>query len=142
MYAFNRGNLDDMEGIIKTAPDSQLKERIMDNISRVGYKARVLALMELVFRQEDTHNRTIPLAEIAAATKLPVEETEILIIKALSQGLIRGTIDQVDGTLTVTWIQPRVLEASQVKILAAKVGAWKRKVAAAQNVVIKEQENK
>lgn len=135
MYAFNRGNLDAMEEIIKGAPESPEKTRIMDNILRVGYKARVLALMELVFRQEDAHKKTIPLAEVAAITKLPVEEAEILIIRALAQGLVKGTIDQVDQTLTVTWIQPRVLERSQVEVLAGKIGAWKTKITSALEMV-------
>ena len=142
MYAFNRGNLDGMEAIIKAAPESPEKARVMERIQRVGYKARVLALMELVFRREDAHSKTIPLAEVAAATKLPAEETEILVIKALAQGLIKGTMDQVEGTLTVTWIQPRVLEAAQVKVLAAKVGAWKRKVEAAKDTIVREQNKK
>ncbi len=35
-------------------------------------------------------------------------------MKALSNGLIRGHIDEVEQRVTVDWIQPRVLDQSQV----------------------------
>lgn len=35
-------------------------------------------------------------------------------MKALSKGLICGSIDQVNQLVTITWIQPRVLSLEQV----------------------------
>lgn len=39
-------------------------------------------------------------------------------------GLIRGTLDQVDSTVDITWIQPRVLEGAQLHTLAQQIDAW------------------
>lgn len=36
-------------------------------------------------------------------------QVEHLIMKALSLKLVRGTIDELDKTVTITWVQPRVL---------------------------------
>ena len=36
-------------------------------------------------------------------------------MKALSLGLVRGFIDQVDEKVYMTWVQPRVLDLSQVR---------------------------
>jgi 26S proteasome regulatory subunit N9 len=38
--------------------------------------------------------------------------------------LIRGTLDQVDSTVDITWVQPRVLEGSQLEVLAQQIGSW------------------
>lgn len=42
-----------------------------------------------------SHDRQLSFAEIAKETKLPVNEIELLVMKALSQGLVKGAIDQV-----------------------------------------------
>lgn len=42
-----------------------------------------------------SHNRQLTFAEIAKETKLPINEIELLVMKALSQGLVKGAIDQV-----------------------------------------------
>lgn len=35
-------------------------------------------------------------------------------MKALSVGLVKGSIDEVDGRVHMTWVQPRVLDLQQV----------------------------
>lgn len=35
-------------------------------------------------------------------------------MKALSVGLIKGNIDEVDQKVQMTWVQPRVLDVQQV----------------------------
>ncbi|KAH7932873.1 hypothetical protein HPB49_003965 [Dermacentor silvarum] len=40
-------------------------------------------------------------------------QVEVLVMKALSLGLVRGTIDQVDGQVHMQWVQPRVLSREQ-----------------------------
>ena len=35
-------------------------------------------------------------------------------MKALSLGLVKGSIDQVDKKVHMTWVQPRVLDRNQV----------------------------
>lgn len=60
--------------------------------------------------------RHIPFTEIAGKAKVELNHVELLVMKALSKGLIRGSIDQVNKLVTVTWIQPRVLTLEQVII--------------------------
>lgn len=45
-------------------------------------------------------------------------------MKALSLGLVRGTLDQVDGVAILTWVQPRVLSQDQVKAMAERFSGW------------------
>lgn len=35
-------------------------------------------------------------------------------MKALSAGLVKGSIDEVDKRVLMTWVQPRVLDLQQV----------------------------
>lgn len=48
-----------------------------------------------------SHDRQLTFAEIAKETKLPINEIELLVMKALSQGLVKGAIDQVSFKLYV-----------------------------------------
>lgn len=45
-------------------------------------------------------------------------------MRALSLKMIRGTMDQIDQTLRVTWVQPRVLQKEQVALMTERLGSW------------------
>ena len=119
--------------------------------------------------------RSITFDAIATASNLPVDQVELLVMRALSLKLIRGLLDQVsprrltcacaccalcvpclvssrcartppytasrrhpngcvcvracmaaqvDGTLRVTWVQPRVLQTQQVSLMKDRLQTW------------------
>lgn len=70
------------------------------------------------------------LASIAARTRLDVDGTEFLLMKALSLHLIEATIDEIEGTVDVTWVQPRVLMIPQIAALKGHLESWMAKVRA------------
>ena len=49
-------------------------------------------------------------------------------MRALSLHLIEGSIDEVSRQVSVTWVQPRVLDRDQVKGLRERLGEWSGKV--------------
>ncbi len=49
-------------------------------------------------------------------------------MRAMSLGLIRGSIDEVDQVVHVTFIKPRVLSATQIAGLRDRTAAWADKV--------------
>jgi len=59
-------------------------------------------------RSLPAEQRTIPLSEIAARTKLGADGVEFLLMKTLSLKLIEGVIDQVDSTVQVRGCPPAV----------------------------------
>jgi 26S proteasome regulatory subunit N9 len=67
-------------------------------------------------------------ATISQETKVRPEEIEHLIMKALSLGLLRGTIDQVDEVAHITWVQPKVLDMKQVGNLRKRLLDWDQSV--------------
>jgi 26S proteasome regulatory subunit N9 len=79
--------------------------------------------MELVFNKS-AEERTLPFKSIADATKLPVEEVELLVMKALSLKLVKGVIDEVNQTVAINWVQPRVLDLEQVNKMKSRVSTW------------------
>ena len=56
--------------------------------------------MEMTFRREATQ-RHIAFTEIAKETTLPLDQVELLIMKALSQGLVKGRIDEVTFSIMI-----------------------------------------
>ena len=87
-----------------------------------------MALIESVFRRP-ADDRAIPFATIAAETKLPEDEVEHLVMKALSLRLVKGSLDQVDGIARIEWVQPRVLDRAQMQALRDRLDGWCAKVA-------------
>uniref|UniRef100_A0A8C7IDB5 Proteasome 26S subunit, non-ATPase 13 n=1 Tax=Oncorhynchus kisutch TaxID=8019 RepID=A0A8C7IDB5_ONCKI len=49
---------------------------------------------------------------------------ELLVMKALSVGLIKGNIDEVDQKVQMTWVQPRVLDLQQIKGMKDRLDLW------------------
>lgn len=45
-------------------------------------------------------------------------------MKALSVGLVRGSIDEVDKRVHMTWVQPRVLDLQQIKGMKDRLELW------------------
>lgn len=92
-------------------------------------KLTVVALMEHL-GSLPAEQRTVALADVGAATQLDADGTERLLMRALSVGLLQGVIDQVGGTVRVSWVQPRVLLAPQIAALRGRLDAWLSKVQA------------
>lgn len=70
---------------------------------KLRQKISLLCLMEMTFKRP-SGKRSITFNEIATETKLPYKEVELLVMKALAQGLVRGKIDQVAAVVNMTWV--------------------------------------
>jgi len=101
---------------------SQLVD-LRQNEARLYEKVHLLTVMELSFQRE-AKQRMLTFKEIRDHTDLAPEKVELLVMKALAKGLIRGKLDQVNETLSVTWVQPRVLNKEQVAKLQDKIETW------------------
>lgn len=120
LFAFNRGDL----AAFDTLSDHIEEHRLLDQHStHLRQKIYLAALTEAVFRRPP-HDRAMTFATIAQETKVRPEEIEHLIMKALSLGLLRGTVDQVDEVAHITWVQPKVLDMKQVSNLRERLLDW------------------
>ncbi|KAK8578981.1 hypothetical protein V6N13_142221 [Hibiscus sabdariffa] len=128
LQAFNSGDIDRYQELChvhKAAMRAQ--PALVENEKKLLEKINILCLMEIIFSRP-SGDRTIPLKVIAERTKLSIEDVEYLLMKSLSVHLIEGTIDQVEGTIHVSWVQPRVLGIPQIKSLRERLDNWVGKV--------------
>ncbi len=100
---------------------------LQDNFAFLRQKICLMALIEAVFKRP-TSDRVLPFSVIAAETRIPANEVEHLVMKALSLNLIKGTLDQVASTTAISWVQPRVLDKAQIDALRARLADWTDKV--------------
>ena len=49
-------------------------------------------------------------------------------MRALSLGLVKGSIDQIDKKVLISWVQPRVLDLNQIKMVRARLDTWSTEV--------------
>jgi len=124
LFAFNSGQV---ERFRQLKPKWSTQPDLCSNETLLFEKVCLLCLMEMIFRREAT-SRVIAFQDIAAETTLPVDQVELLTMKALSQGLVKGKIDQVSGVIQMTWVQPRVLNKQQVKLMMNKIESWSQSV--------------
>ena len=61
---------------------------------------------------------------ISQETHVQAQEIEILIMKALSLGLLRGSIDQVAEIARINWVQPKVLDMKQIDNMRVRLKEW------------------
>lgn len=86
-------------------------------------KIIIMSLLELVSLKSTT-NKQLKFKEISEFTGTPVNDVEHLIIKCFSLNLIKGYINQINEVLTVTWLQPRILNLDQVNTLLSHLRKW------------------
>eukprot|EP01080_Neovahlkampfia_damariscottae_P001219 gene1219-11309_t len=134
LFSFNKGNIKDFKEI---SSSTNLSSPIKQKLTFLNEKIQLMSLMELVFTRL-AGDRTIQFKEISNVTKTNVDQVEILLLKALSLNLIKGTIDQVEENIYVSWVQPRVLDLEQVDSLKLKIGNWVNKVENTLNFLEKE----
>eukprot|EP01031_Cornospumella_fuschlensis_P032049 gene32049-38753_t len=96
---------------------------LFDQAPAVLEKARLLAVVNLAF-ERPSHQRLVSFQDLAAATSLEASQVERLVMRAMSVGLVRGSIDQVAATVQISWIQPRVLDKQQLGEVRQQLADW------------------
>ncbi|SCU88895.1 LAMI_0D11694g1_1 [Lachancea mirantina] len=88
-------------------------------------KICLMTLVESIFAK---NIRTLTFDDIAAATFLPKDQVEHLVMRSISLGLLKGSIDQVNELVTITWVQPRIINASQINKMKERLMSWNQEV--------------
>ncbi|XP_075250366.1 26S proteasome non-ATPase regulatory subunit 13-like [Convolutriloba macropyga] len=131
LFAFNSGDIEKYENLRSSwsaIPDLVAAE------TSLRQKISLLCLMEMAFKMP-ANNRNLKFNDIASAIKINYDDVELLVMKALSLGLIRGCIDQVDEIVHVTWVSPRVLSRDQLATMSKKLIEWQQDINKVEHLV-------
>ncbi|KAM3536828.1 hypothetical protein ARSEF1564_010251, partial [Beauveria bassiana] len=120
LFAYNRGDLAAYAALSDHIASNKL---LSENSTQLKKKIYLAALTEAVFRRPP-HDRAMSFATISHETKVRPDEIEHLVMKALSLGLLRGTIDQVTSVAQITWVQPKVLDMKQIGSMRQRLLDW------------------
>ncbi|KAJ8874120.1 hypothetical protein PR048_024961 [Dryococelus australis] len=120
LYAFNSGDINLFE---KMKPRWSSIADLAAHELKLRQKISLLCLMEMAFKRPAI-SRQLTFEEIAKEARLPMNEVELLVMKGLAQGLVKGAIDQVNGTVHITWVQPRVLDKQQISSMVQRLDSW------------------
>lgn len=120
LFAFNAGDLVAYDSLANHITSNEILRKHQDGLRQKIYLA---ALTETVFRRPP-HDRAMSFTTIAEETKVRPDEIEHLIMKALSLGLLRGSIDQVDEIARINWVQPKVLDMKQIDNMRSRLQEW------------------
>lgn len=120
LFAFNRGDLGAYNILQSHLQGNGLLQRHQQFLYQ---KISLSALTQLVFSRAP-NDRSMTFATISEETKVSLDEIEHLIMKALSLGLLKGSIDQVDEVARITWVQPKVLDKSGIEAMRQRLRDW------------------
>ncbi|KAJ3356695.1 26S proteasome regulatory subunit [Kappamyces sp. JEL0680] len=123
LFFYNSGDMEGFEKISKTG--DFLKQPLL--VAAIGFlrqKLCLMTLMEAVFKRSKSERGKMTFSEIARDTRVPMEEVEHLVMKALSLGLIKGCIDEVDGVVLVRWRKLIVGVLGPAPCLGQETNCW------------------
>lgn len=102
------------------------KEPILaEHESFLRQKICLMTLVESVFAK---NIRTLSFDDIAQASHLPKDNVEHLVMRAISLGLLKGSIDQVNELVNITWVQPRIINSGQISRMRDILVDWDSEV--------------
>jgi 26S proteasome regulatory subunit N9 len=127
--AFYHGSVTEFHALLDDHRDAfDSLPALVENLDTIKEKICLLSLLQLIFTKPP-HQRVLSFQEIQEHLSLEQEEeVEWIVMRALFLGLIRGTIDEVEQRVSVSYIQPQVLDLADLGRLAEKLGTWGEKV--------------
>lgn len=128
VVAVHEGNIDKFNAVVSDdSSQYSTQPALVSNHEAVKQKVVLVALMNLIY-DKPPHERTISYSEIASICRIPSDQVDWVLMRALSLGLIKGMINEVQQSINVTWVQPKVLNMEQIKAMEAAMDEWSTKV--------------
>jgi len=120
LFTFNSGNV---SKFISSKKQWSQQADLLKSEEFLFEKIRLLSLMEMTFKRP-ANSRQLAFEEISKEAQVDINEVELLVMKALSLSLVKGSVDQVEQKCHMTWVQPRVLNREQIGVMQQKLKQW------------------
>ncbi|AJV07259.1 Rpn9p [Saccharomyces cerevisiae YJM1419] len=123
LNALTVGDFDKFDSLIKV----QISKIpiLAQHESFLRQKICLMTLIETVFVK---NIRMLSFEDISKATHLPKDNVEHLVMRAISLGLLKGSIDQVNELVTISWVQPRIISGDQITKMKDRLVEWNDQV--------------
>lgn len=123
LEALNGGDIAKFDAVCAGAAAQMNGQAVLvANRDFLRQKITILALMELAFSR--SLDDSISFTEVEKACRLPSKEVEYLLMRCMSLGLISGVIDNVDECVSISRVQPRVLEREPIGAMSSRLQTW------------------
>ena len=126
LLCLNTGNVDEFKSLCDQYDIFRRFQMLSGHEQQLENKVRIVAFLDLIFHK-DKDERILTFDEIGSATKVGNDIVELLVMKTMSIGLVKGVIDEVEKTVRVTWVQPRLLSKEKIGFMIDKLASWKGK---------------
>ncbi len=100
---------------------------IQKEASYLDQKVRILAFLELLFNC-GKDERCLTFKQLADSCMIELDAVEMLVMKAMSLDLVRGSIDEVEKTVQIDWLLPRYLSMDHLQVLVNRIDDWETKM--------------
>ena len=127
VLSLDSGNVSQYYQLLDNYSSKINNDNILNNkLNFLKLKIKISSLLNLIF-QKNKNERTFSYIEISQNCDCDFDDVELLAIKALSLGLIKGHIDEIEKKLVVTWVQPKFLNREKLGVLVDRFDNWIRK---------------
>lgn len=92
-------------------------------LPRIRQKLALAVFLQLIFSRP-FETRIFSFDQVANECHLQKDNVELLVMKALSSGIIKGEIDEVEEKITVTWCKPKALGKDRLLHLQQQIQRW------------------
>ncbi|KAI9019738.1 hypothetical protein DFJ74DRAFT_644064 [Hyaloraphidium curvatum] len=144
LFCFNSGDMDAFDAIAaspefnaevgQSCAHSRLllttvrQEILPASVPFLRQKLHLMTLIETMFKRTKEQRGHVPFEDVARETRVAMDEVEHLIMRALSLGLIRGKLDELEKVVNITWVQPRTLDRNQIATMTKALDEWSGRV--------------
>lgn len=124
MQTFDKGDVKELKLDMENF-NQQISQNNALNLNKntLSDKISIMAFTDLIFSLPK-NDRIVSFKQISDRANLDENVVELMVLKAMSLELIRGLIDQVDRTVSITFIQPRVLDKTRIATMRGKFEYW------------------
>ncbi|KAJ3179719.1 26S proteasome regulatory subunit [Gaertneriomyces sp. JEL0708] len=123
LSSFNTGAISQFSAL-STSPAFLKTPLLVSNISFLHQKICLMALVEMVFHKTKDERGRITFEEISEKCQVGRDDVEHLVMRGMRVGLVKGNIDEVEGVVNITWVQPRILSSEQIKTIRDRLAGW------------------